>query len=39
MDGSSSRPESTIVKEVVVVEKRVGLVGAAIELARRIRRR
>jgi predicted O-methyltransferase YrrM len=39
MGSSSSRPESTIVKEVVVVEKRVGLAGAALEFARRVRRR
>jgi predicted O-methyltransferase YrrM len=37
--GSSSPPERTIVREVVVVERRVGLAGAAIEFARRIRRR
>jgi predicted O-methyltransferase YrrM len=39
MGGSSSPPERTIVKEVVVVEKRIGLAGAAIEFARRIRGR
>ena len=39
IDDIRSRPESTIVKEVVVVEKPVGLGGAVIELARRLRGR
>ena len=37
-DGGSSQ-ERVIVKEVVVVEKHLGLAGAAIEIARRIRNR
>jgi hypothetical protein len=38
MGSSSAGLDRAIVKEVVVIEKRVGLAGAAIEFARRLRR-
>jgi predicted O-methyltransferase YrrM len=39
IDGKTSEGERTIVKELVVVEKRVGLGGALIEIARKLRKR